>query len=495
MAIVTLCSKIFYKDLALPTPRVIRGDRVIYHVNDFCTKAKARLGDNKFYMMHVRRFMQLQTSIKAYALHKAYNMESDPNSARQNDSQIGKLHEFSYASESRTSGSHLKILDSYFSKLQHEESQQQTTSMCSSDLEAVVEDNKMEPVSKLPNKMMESIGQNDQFNTRKELCSLDIYIRKLNREVNSKKNSTPSPDGEATERNLVRTLYHDKENDEIIEKRKRNPDMQLGPKDDWSNPQNSHGLQPYDETSDLYLIGILASINIAVFIFEIASPVRYSDVELFSLPLLYGAKINQLILVGEWWRLVTPMFLHSGFLHVGLGCWVLLTFGPQVCKGYGSLTFFLIYVLGGISGNLTSFIHTPELTVGGTGPAFAMIGAWMIYRIQNKDGIADVLTESMFQKAVIATAFSIVLSNFGPIDDWTHFGATCAGIAYGFFTCPTLQLDNASSKGGQEEGITLVRRYVNPCKSVIIFIIFIVVLSSLVFYFEPPLDIVEANLV
>lgn len=53
---------------------------------------------------------------------------------------------------------------------------------------------------------------------------------------------------------------------------------------------------------------LLAAINIAVFLFEIASPVS-SEVEHLSLPLIYGAKINKLILLGEWWRLLTPMFL------------------------------------------------------------------------------------------------------------------------------------------------------------------------------------------
>lgn len=57
---------------------------------------------------------------------------------------------------------------------------------------------------------------------------------------------------------------------------------------------------------------------------------------------------------------------HAGIFHIAVGSWALLTFGPKVCKSYGSFTFVLIYILGGISGNLTSFLHTPEPTVGGT---------------------------------------------------------------------------------------------------------------------------------
>lgn len=56
---------------------------------------------------------------------------------------------------------------------------------------------------------------------------------------------------------------------------------------------------------------LLVAINIAVLLFETASPIRDDDLEYVSLPFFYGAKVNKLILLGEWWRLLTPMFLVS----------------------------------------------------------------------------------------------------------------------------------------------------------------------------------------
>ncbi|KAI3412731.1 Rhomboid domain-containing protein [Psidium guajava] len=313
----------------------------------------------------------------------------------------------------------------------------------------------------------------------------DAYLGKLEcRKGVSDTNSGAHPSSSSQDKVAARS--------DLMETRARNELRHMRDK----NRQDSQVLQNLDDVSDLYLISIVASINIAVFLFEIASPVRNSEMDLFSLPLLYGAKINHLILTGEWWRLVTPMFLHSGFLHIALGCWALLAFGPKVCKGYGSFTFFLIYLLGGISGNLTSFLHTPDPTVGGTGPIFAIIGAWLIFQIQNKDMISKDVSESMFQKAVLVTALSFLLSHFGPIDDWAHLGAAVTGVVYGYFTCPTLQLDDPSSTSGQEEGITLVRQPADPRKSLLVFALLVLVLGSLVYFIEPPLStLVTDNLV
>ncbi|KAL6640187.1 hypothetical protein ACP70R_022036 [Stipagrostis hirtigluma subsp. patula] len=272
-----------------------------------------------------------------------------------------------------------------------------------------------------------------------------------------------------------------------------------------------------DETSNFCLTNLLAAINIAVLLFEIASPVKNSENEYLSLPLIYGAKINDLILSGEWWRLLTPMCLHSGFLHIALGCWVLLTFGPRVCRAYGQMTFFLIYILGGVCGNFTSFVHTPELTVCGTqleltpqtwfykihfnvflleichlqmGPVFSLIGAWLVYQSQNKEVIERDVSESMFWQAVMAAALSLLLSTFGRIDNWAHLGATVSGLFFGYLTCPGIKVDNAA-KSGEKEVVALVRLQADPCRSIAIFAISIVALVALFFAYGTQFNILE----
>ena len=133
--------------------------------------------------------------------------------------------------------------------------------------------------------------------------------------------------------------------------------------------------------------------------------------------------------------------------------------------------------------------------------------------------MAEELSESMFWKAVTATALSFLLSNFGRIDDWlvtlynhptfipeqklmilyrpsyrTHLGAAFSGIIFGYLTCPTLHfLDNrlSSKDSKNQEGSTLVQRQANPCKSLLIFSISIFILSCLVFFFGPQLELLE----
>lgn len=400
-----------------------------------------------------KRFTPLNTTAELSVSPTMHKVEFHLRSTSSNGAQKEKFCVVCHAYKSSLNHKQLESLDNYLGKLKEDADQHSSVSL-----------NKKEDFSPVKAKRV--------------LGNLEDYLDKVKKDAKSE--TTPSTsDGETSEA----TSYSVRIDYESDRWKKLKSYMKLKNKDGEGGPKSAN-----NDTSDLYFISIFISINIAVFLFELASPIRNSDLELFSVPSVYGAKINHLIILGEWWRLLTPMFLHSGIFHVALGCWMLLTFGPRVCREYGSFTFFLIYVLGGISGNLTSFLHIPDPTVGGTGPAFAVMGAFLIYQIQNKDVIPKDDSENMFQKAILATTLSCLLSNFGPIDDWTHYGAAFTGIVYGYLTCPMLQMDDRSSKSGREEGITLVGHNANPCKSLVVFSLFVLLLGSLLLVVEPPLN-------
>ncbi|XAR51552.1 Rhomboid protease [Bertholletia excelsa] len=481
MAVVPICYTMSYKDQCILNSKDNRQNErdfigSIIPIQDDCRclssnshgipisqKLNTRKGMTVSQGATTRVSTSLQTTTELYlqtVLHSAVcYYRSSSNHAPQRDKRLTSCHAYNSTSNEKQ----LQRLDTYFAKLQSDTGK---PSLASNHEEE------------------DSIAQSGHSKAIRVLGTLDDYLDKVNKDSNPRDCLPSSSDDETTDA----ALHSAMEVSGRGQWKKLKSYMKLQNK----NPEDGFK-HSYDEASHLYLISILVSINIAVFLFEIASPVRNSDLELFSLPLAYGAKINHLILLGEWWRLVTPMFLHSGVLHIALSCWSVLTFGPRVCRLYGPFTFFLIYILGGISGNLTSFLHTPEPTVGGTGPVFAVIGAWLIYQIQNKDAMTKEDSENMLRKAITVTAISFILSNFGPIDDWAHVGAAFTGIAYGFLTCPILQMDDRSSKSGQEEGITLVRQYADPCKSLIVFSLFILVFSSLLFILEPPLDSLAVN--
>ncbi|KAJ8775372.1 hypothetical protein K2173_023137 [Erythroxylum novogranatense] len=480
MSLVLMCYKMPYKDCCLRSQNAISQHRRQLQCDCSIFSTGSRYLDKKWQALLTGSDI-LAKSVRRGRVHTAQEMNlgqgdfllqniNDTPSLHKGWSKKGyQLCKVPCALNGGNTEAQLKLLDSYLGKLHGAECQ---------------------PSSDADDQRVQLLEKTDLICTREELDSLNTYLGKLNENTNTENYKSSNFDNVTQETAVAKPFTFNKGFRKGDPKISRSTAELRQMKVD-SGSGRSQSSEKYDETSDLYVASILASVNIAVFLFEMASPIRESHSELFSLPLLYGAKINDLILVGEWWRLVTPMFLHSGICHMALGCWSLLSFGPQVCRAYGSFTFFLIYLLGGISGNLTSFLHTPEATVGGTGPVFAVIGAWLIYQRQNKDVIAKDTSERMFQKALITTALSCILSNFGPIDDWTHLGAAFTGIVYGFFTCPTLQLDETSSRRSQDEGIALVRRYADPCKSLLVFTICVLFLSSLLLLVEPPLDTVD----
>src|ERR1043166_4432386 len=70
----------------------------------------------------------------------------------------------------------------------------------------------------------------------------------------------------------------------------------------------------------------------------------------------FGVKANPAIDAGQIWRLMTPIFIHIGLLHLFFNSYALWIVGPQVEKLYGGGRFVILYVLTGVAGGYGSYL-------------------------------------------------------------------------------------------------------------------------------------------
>lgn len=92
----------------------------------------------------------------------------------------------------------------------------------------------------------------------------------------------------------------------------------------------------------------------------------------------FGAKYNPAIRAGEYWRLITPMFIHIGFTHILMNGITLYFIGEYVEQLFGHWRFLLIFLVSGIVGNLASFTFSYGLSAGASTAIFGLFGAFMM---------------------------------------------------------------------------------------------------------------------
>ncbi len=174
---------------------------------------------------------------------------------------------------------------------------------------------------------------------------------------------------------------------------------------------------------------VLLTINIVVFLLQSITPEVVVNVgaNLRVSPwFLYGAKINEFIVAGEWWRLITPMFLHADFLHIAFNSYALYIFGPQVEALFGYRRFTLIYLLSGVAGTVLSFALSPNWSVGASGAIFGLVGALLIYFYRHRKLFGEMGRRRLTELAVVA-GLNLLIGLRPNIDNWGHVGGLVGG--------------------------------------------------------------------
>lgn len=120
---------------------------------------------------------------------------------------------------------------------------------------------------------------------------------------------------------------------------------------------------------------ILIGINIAVYL---AMALTTRQFVTFDTPtvLRWGADFGVLTASGEWWRMLTAMFLHGGILHIAVNMWALRNLGYTAELFYGRRNFLIIYFLSGLAGSAGTMLWNPvRVSVGASGAIFGVAGA------------------------------------------------------------------------------------------------------------------------
>jgi membrane associated rhomboid family serine protease len=143
----------------------------------------------------------------------------------------------------------------------------------------------------------------------------------------------------------------------------------------------------------------------------------------------FGVKSNAEIASGQWWRFVTPIFIHIGLLHLFFNSYALWIVGPQVEKLYGGARFVLLYVLTGVAGVYGSYSYHPgTISAGASGAIFGLFGVLLVFGIRYRRSIPPFFKRVVGTGVLPVIVINLIIGFSIPaIDNSAHIGGLLAG--------------------------------------------------------------------
>jgi membrane associated rhomboid family serine protease/Flp pilus assembly protein TadD len=184
-------------------------------------------------------------------------------------------------------------------------------------------------------------------------------------------------------------------------------------------------------TSSIRLTQALVGINFVVFIAMVLNGISATEPGGEAL-VRWGANWGRLTMTGQWWRLITYMFLHIGIIHIALNMWCLWDLGMLCESLFGTWTFGAIYVICGIAGGIASLAWNPHtVSAGASGAIFGLVGALIASYYLGDFSMPQAFIRVRLRSLLIFAAYSLLYGLVGRVDNAAHLGGLVAGLAFG----------------------------------------------------------------
>jgi membrane associated rhomboid family serine protease len=152
---------------------------------------------------------------------------------------------------------------------------------------------------------------------------------------------------------------------------------------------------------------------------------------------LGALRTDRLVEHWELWRLVMPMFLHHGAIHLALNGLALLQLGPLVESLWGTRRLLVFYVCSGIAASLVSAAFNAEGVAAALGASGALmglagllLGASLFGEESARTFLVQLLGQRLLRAVLLTLAIGVGLWFVLPIiDNWAHVGGLVTGLA------------------------------------------------------------------
>ena len=211
---------------------------------------------------------------------------------------------------------------------------------------------------------------------------------------------------------------------------------------------------------------ILVGINVAVFLWMVFSGVSFQSPTSANL-IHFGANSTSRVLVdGEWYRLLTAIFVHVGWIHLATNMWCLWNLGMLGEPLLGPFGLAAVYVLTGIAGNLLSmavnvFQGNDSIGAGASGAVFGIAGILIVLLSNRKLPIPweelRRLRRSVIQFAVLNLVIggATIFVDLIRIDNFAHIGGFVSGLGLGPALVPRMTSGRERYLGRQKVAFAL----------------------------------------
>ncbi|KKA27388.1 hypothetical protein TD95_000498 [Thielaviopsis punctulata] len=133
----------------------------------------------------------------------------------------------------------------------------------------------------------------------------------------------------------------------------------------------------------------------------------------------------------QWWRFITPIFMHAGIIHIGFNLMMQLTVGKEMECAIGSIRFFFVYMAGGIFGNVLGANYAGDgiLSTGASGALFSCIALVLLDLLYSWGDRQHPIKDLVF--VMLDVTVSLVLGLLPGLDNFAHIGGFIMGIGLG----------------------------------------------------------------